>query len=81
MIAGRELAGLAQIPQAHALGGQDVDHARDPAGGADAEALERPVIAHDEDVELAEFVKLGAMTVPAGLVVGTAGLWLGLRVV
>lgn len=41
----------------------------------------RVVHAHDEDVDLVEFVKLGVMTVPAGLVVSTAALWLALRVV
>jgi arsenical pump membrane protein len=38
------------------------------------------VHAHDEDVDLGEFLKLGALTVPATLVAATAGLWLALQV-
>jgi arsenical pump membrane protein len=41
----------------------------------------RVVHAHDEDVDLAEFVKLGVLTVPAALVLCTAALWLALQVV
>ena len=40
----------------------------------------RIVHAHDEDVDLREFLKLGALTVPATLVAATAGLWLALQV-
>ncbi|HXD64283.1 MAG TPA: SLC13 family permease [Solirubrobacteraceae bacterium] len=40
----------------------------------------RIVHAHDEDVDLGEFLKLGALTVPATLVAATAGLWLALQV-
>ena len=40
----------------------------------------RIVHAHDEDVDLGEFLKLGALTVPATLVVSTAALWLALQV-
>jgi arsenical pump membrane protein len=36
--------------------------------------------AEDSDVELGEFLRLGALTVPASLVVGTVLLWLGLQV-
>jgi arsenical pump membrane protein len=36
--------------------------------------------AEDTDVELGEFLRLGALTVPAGLVAATVLLWLGLRV-
>jgi arsenical pump membrane protein len=34
----------------------------------------------DETVELAEFSRLGALTVPAVLVVSTCALWAGLQV-
>ena len=40
----------------------------------------RIVHAHDEEIDTAEFLKLGAFTVPAILVVSTAALWLGLQV-
>ncbi len=40
----------------------------------------RIVHAHDEDVDLGEFLKLGALTVPATLVASTAALWLALQV-
>jgi arsenical pump membrane protein len=39
----------------------------------------RIVHAHDETVDTAEFLRLGALTVPAILVVSTAALWLALR--
>ncbi|HWD73633.1 MAG TPA: SLC13 family permease [Solirubrobacteraceae bacterium] len=41
----------------------------------------RIVHAHDEDVDTAQFLKLGVLTVPAILVVSTAALWLALQVV
>jgi arsenical pump membrane protein len=41
----------------------------------------RIVHAHDETVDIAEFVRLGALTVGPALVACTAGLWLALRVV
>jgi arsenical pump membrane protein len=41
----------------------------------------RIVHAHDEDVDSAQFLKLGLLTVPAILVVSTAALWLALRLV
>jgi arsenical pump membrane protein len=40
----------------------------------------RIVHAHDEDVDTREFLKLGALTVPAALVAGTVALWLALQV-
>jgi arsenical pump membrane protein len=40
----------------------------------------RIVHAHDEDVDISEFLKLGALTVPVTLVAATAGLWLALQV-
>jgi arsenical pump membrane protein len=40
----------------------------------------RIVHAHDEDVDIREFLKLGALTVPVTLVAGTAALWLALQV-
>ena len=40
----------------------------------------RIVHAHDEDVDTREFLKLGALTVPAGLVACTVSLWLALQV-
>jgi arsenical pump membrane protein len=40
----------------------------------------RIVHAHDEDVNTAEFLKLGALTVPLSLVAATVGLWLALQV-
>jgi arsenical pump membrane protein len=40
----------------------------------------RIVHAHDEDVDTREFLKLGALTVPASLVAGTVALWLALQV-
>ncbi len=40
----------------------------------------RIVHAHDEDIDLGEFLKLGALTVPGTLVAGTAALWLALQV-
>ena len=36
--------------------------------------------AHDEDIDIAEFLKLGALTVPVTLIAATAGLWLALQV-
>lgn len=41
----------------------------------------RVVHAHDGHVDLAEFVKLGLLTVPASLVASTAALWLALQVI
>lgn len=41
----------------------------------------RIVHAHDETVDIGEFVRLGALTVPAMLVASTVALWLALRVV
>jgi arsenical pump membrane protein len=41
----------------------------------------RIVHAHDEEVDIAEFLKLGALTVPVSLVAATAGLWLALQVI
>jgi arsenical pump membrane protein len=40
----------------------------------------RIVHAHDEDVDVGEFLKLGALTVPGTLVAATVGLWLALQV-
>jgi arsenical pump membrane protein len=40
----------------------------------------RIVHAHDEDVDTREFLKLGALTVPASLVAATVSLWLALQV-
>ncbi len=40
----------------------------------------RIVHAHDEDVDTREFLKLGALTVPASLLAGTVTLWLALQV-
>jgi arsenical pump membrane protein len=40
----------------------------------------RIVHAHDQDVDTREFLKLGALTVPASLVAATVGLWLALQV-
>ena len=40
----------------------------------------RIVHAHDEDIDMREFLKLGALTVPATLVAATVGLWLSLQV-
>ena len=40
----------------------------------------RIVHAHDEDIDIREFLKLGALTVPATLVASTAALWLALQV-
>jgi arsenical pump membrane protein len=40
----------------------------------------RIVHAHDEDVDIREFLKLGALTVPATLVASTVALWLALQV-
>jgi arsenical pump membrane protein len=39
----------------------------------------RVVHAHDEEVDMGEFVRLGALTVPATLLASTAALWLALR--
>jgi arsenical pump membrane protein len=48
--------------------------------GSLATLLWRRVLrAHDTDVELGEFLCLGALTVPAGLVVATTLLWLALQ--
>ena len=41
----------------------------------------RVVHAHDADTDALGFLKLGALTVPAGLVASTLGLWLALQVV
>ena len=40
----------------------------------------RIVHAHDEDIDTAEFLKLGALTVPVTLIAATVGLWLALQV-
>jgi len=40
----------------------------------------RVVHAHDTDVELAEFTRLGLLTVPAALVLAVVALWAGLQV-
>jgi arsenical pump membrane protein len=40
----------------------------------------RVMRAHDEPAGLAEFTRLGALTVPCVLVASTAALWLGLQV-
>ncbi len=41
----------------------------------------RVVHAHEEEVEVSEFVRLGALTVPVTLVAGTVSLWLALQVI
>ncbi len=41
----------------------------------------RIVHAHDQETDMAEFTRLGLLTVPAGLVACTVALWLGLQVV
>jgi arsenical pump membrane protein len=49
--------------------------------GSLATLLWRRVMRHeDEEVSLAEFVRLGVLTVPAAIVVGTVLLWAALRV-
>jgi arsenical pump membrane protein len=49
--------------------------------GSLATLLWRRVLrAGDADVELGEFLRLGALTVPAGLVAATMLLWLALKV-
>ena len=49
--------------------------------GSLATLLWRRVLrAEDSDVELGEFLRLGALTVPAALVAATVCLWLGLQV-
>ena len=49
--------------------------------GSLATLLWRRVLhAEHTDVEIGEFVRLGALTVPAALVTATALLWLGLQV-
>jgi arsenical pump membrane protein len=40
----------------------------------------RIVHAHDEDVDIGVFLRLGVLTVPATLIASTAGLWLSLKV-
>jgi arsenical pump membrane protein len=40
----------------------------------------RIVHAHDEEVDIAQFVRLGVLTVPATLVASTVALWLALQV-
>jgi len=50
--------------------------------GSLATLLWRRIIhAHDEQVDTAQFLKLGLLTVPATLVAATAALWLALRVI
>ncbi len=41
----------------------------------------RVLVAHDAAVASAEFVRLGALTVPPALLLSTVGLWLALHVV
>jgi arsenical pump membrane protein len=41
----------------------------------------RIVHAHDEEIDVGQFLKLGLLTVPATLVAATVGLWLALQVV
>jgi arsenical pump membrane protein len=41
----------------------------------------RIVRAHDTDVELGEFTRLGALTVPAALLLALVGLWTTLHVI
>ena len=49
--------------------------------GSLATLLWRRVLrAEDSDVELGEFLRLGALTVPAALVAATVVLWFGLQV-
>ena len=49
--------------------------------GSLATLLWRRVLrAEDTDAELGEFLRLGALTVPAGLVAATVLLWLALKV-
>jgi arsenical pump membrane protein len=49
--------------------------------GSLATLLWRRIIhAHDEEVDVAQFLKLGALTVPVTLVAATASLWLALQV-
>ena len=40
----------------------------------------RIVHAHDEEVEVTQFLRLGALTVPVTLIAGTTALWLALQV-
>lgn len=50
--------------------------------GSLATLLWRRVLhAHDHDTDALEFLRLGALTVPAALVASTVGLWLALQVV
>jgi arsenical pump membrane protein len=41
----------------------------------------RIVHAHDEETDIGEFTRLGALTVPAALLASTAALWLALQVI
>jgi arsenical pump membrane protein len=41
----------------------------------------RIVHAHDHDTDIAEFTRLGALSVPAALLASTLGLWLALQVI
>jgi len=50
--------------------------------GSLATLLWRRVLhAHDHDTDVLEFLRLGALTVPAILIASTAALWLALRIV
>ena len=37
--------------------------------------------AHDEEIDMGEFLKLGALTVPVALLASTVALWLALQVI
>jgi arsenical pump membrane protein len=41
----------------------------------------RIVHAHDTDVDLGEFTRLGLLTVPAGLVLAVVALWVSLHLI
>jgi arsenical pump membrane protein len=52
-----------------------------PTGSLATLLWRRVLRARDAEPPLGEFLKLGALTVPPALILGTVGLWLGLQVI
>jgi arsenical pump membrane protein len=52
-----------------------------PTGSLATLLWRRVLRARDSEPSLVEFLKLGAVTVPPALILGTVALWLGLQVI
>jgi arsenical pump membrane protein len=75
------LAGGAPGPALAMLIGVDVGPNLTYVGSLATLLWRRVVRAHDEEVDIAQFLKLGLLTVPASLVLCTGALWLALQVI